>query len=66
MKILVAEDNADSRIYLERILKKKNNTVEKEGNGRAALVKAQASPPDLIVSDILMPEMDGFALCRHW
>ena len=66
MKILVAEDNADSRIYLERILKSSGYAVDSAGNGRAALVKAQASPPDLIVSDILMPEMDGFALCRHW
>ena len=66
MKILVAEDNADSRIYLERILKSSGYEVDSAGNGRTALVKAQASPPDLIVSDILMPEMDGFALCRQW
>lgn len=66
MKILVAEDNADSRIYLERILKRDGYAVDSAENGRAALAKAQASPPDLIVSDILMPEMDGFVLCRRW
>jgi DNA-binding response OmpR family regulator len=66
MKILVAEDNADSRIYLERILKSGGYAVDSAENGRLALAKAQESPPDLIISDILMPELDGFALCRHW
>lgn len=66
MKILVAEDNADSRVYLERILKSGGYAVDSAENGRLALAKAQGSPPDLIVSDILMPEMDGFVLCRRW
>ena len=35
-------------------------------NGKEALDKAHANPPDLIVSDILMPVMDGYALCRQW
>ena len=66
MKILIAEDNADSRVYLERILKGNNYDTESAGNGLIAWNLAQLSPPDLIVSDILMPEMDGFTLCRQW
>lgn len=66
MKILVAEDNADSRIYLERILKNSGYDAESAENGRVAWDKARCSPPDLVISDILMPEVDGFALCRQW
>ena len=66
MKILVAEDNADSRVYLERILRSSGYEAESAENGRVAWDKARCSPPDLVVSDILMPEVDGFALCRQW
>ena len=66
MKILIAEDDADSRVYLERILKGNNFTVASAENGLAAWNKAQESAPDIIISDILMPEMDGFSLCLQW
>lgn len=66
MKILVAEDQPDSRIYLERILKNSGYEAESAENGRVAWDKARRSPPDLVISDILMPELDGFALCRQW
>lgn len=38
--------------------------VEEAANGLQAFDRARIEPPDLIISDILMPEMDGFALCR--
>ena len=66
MKILVAEDDANSRIYLERILKNSGYEAESAENGRVAWDKARCSPPGLVISDILMPEVDGFALCRQW
>ena len=66
MKILVAEDDTNSRIYLERILRNSGYEAESAENGRVAWDKARSSPPDLVVSDILMPEVDGFALCRQW
>lgn len=66
MKILIAEDDADSRIYLERILKGSNFAVESAENGLVAWNRAHQSPPDMIISDILMPEMDGFSLCLQW
>lgn len=65
MKILIVDDDADSRIYLERALESQGYSVESAVNGAAGLERAGQSPPDLIISDILMPEMDGFELCRR-
>ena len=64
MKILIVEDDVDSRILLERMLLSQGYAVDSAANGVEALEKANLSPPDLIVSDIMMPEMDGFELCR--
>lgn len=63
MKILIAEDNVDSRIVLQKNLEHAGHVVIVAVNGRDALEKAREHRPDLIVSDILMPEMDGFRLC---
>lgn len=65
MKILIAEDDVNSRIYLERALLSQGYIVESAVNGVVALEKASQSQPDLIISDIMMPEMDGFELCRR-
>jgi PAS domain S-box-containing protein len=64
MKILIVEDDVNSRILLERVLLSQGYAVDSAANGVEALGKANLSPPDLIVSDIMMPEMDGFELCR--
>lgn len=64
MRILVAEDNEDSRVLLETILGGRGYEVLSAGNGKAALALARETPPDLVISDILMPEMDGYGLCR--
>lgn len=63
MKILIVEDNADSRIILQKNLEGAGHTVEAAVNGEDALGRARQSPPELIISDILMPVMDGFKLC---
>lgn len=65
MKILVVEDTEDSRILLEAVIASEGYDIESAVNGIEALQKIQLSPPDLIISDILMPEMDGFELCRQ-
>jgi len=65
MKILIAEDCENSRLLLVDQLQIHGYEVESAVNGVDALEKARQSPPDLIVSDILMPEMDGFELCRQ-
>jgi len=65
MKILIVDDNADDRVLLERALMSLGYFVSSAPNGARALERALDSPPDLIVSDIMMPEMDGFELCRR-
>jgi PAS domain S-box-containing protein len=65
MKILIVEDDTNSRVFLERALLSQGYAVESAASGVQALEKANLSPPDLIISDIMMPEMDGFELCRR-
>ncbi len=59
--ILLVEDNADMRNYLKRLLSQ-YYTVETVANGQAALEATKRRTPDLILSDIMMPELDGFQL----
>jgi len=63
-RILVADDNADMREYLRRILGEKW-TVDTVSDGAAALERARATSPDLILADVMMPAMDGFQLLRE-
>ena len=60
-RLLLADDNADMRAYLGRLLAP-SYEVEAVTNGRLALQAATANPPDLVVTDVMMPEMDGFEL----
>ncbi len=62
-RILVADDNADMRAYLRELLEPLYQ-VEVVADGQAALAAAHRSVPDLIVSDVMMPRMDGFELLR--
>jgi signal transduction histidine kinase len=62
-RVLVADDNADMREYLVRLLASRW-TVEAVGDGQAALESALEHPPDLIVSDVMMPRLDGVGLLR--
>lgn len=64
MKILIADDNEDSILMLKQTLESKGHTVNIASNGVEALSLAKKSPPDIIISDVLMPEMDGFRLCQ--
>ncbi len=64
MKILVVDDNEDARVLTKTILASQGHTVEVSVNGIQALETAKHFSPALIISDIMMPEMDGFELCR--
>ncbi len=64
MKVLVAEDNEDSRNLLVKQLQGHGHEVITAVNGAEALQQAVNEKPDIIVSDIMMPNMDGFQLCR--
>ncbi|PKG32293.1 ATP-binding protein [Methanoregula sp.] len=65
-RVLIADDNPKNLYLLEAILKGSGYDVVPAKNGAEALARAREAPPDLIVTDILMPVMDGFELCRQW
>ena len=62
-RVIVADDNSDMRAYLRELLESRFK-VEAVADGQAALEAARRETPDLIVSDVMMPRMDGFALLR--
>lgn len=62
-RVLVVEDNADMREYLRRLLNR-NYDVEAVADGQVALQRIQADLPDLVLSDVMMPRLDGFGLLR--
>jgi signal transduction histidine kinase len=63
LKILLAEDNADMRDYVQRLLSGQY-TVITAADGESAYDKALRHKPELVISDIMMPKLDGFGLLR--
>jgi signal transduction histidine kinase len=63
-RILLADDNADMRDYVARLLIERGWFVEAVGDGSAALAAARRRRPDLVLTDVMMPGLDGFALMR--
>ncbi len=64
-RALVVDDHDDARYLLDTLLRAHGYEVVATANGAEALAAARRLAPDVIVSDILMPVMDGFALCRE-
>ncbi|WP_445171897.1 ATP-binding protein, partial [Microcoleus sp.] len=62
-KILLADDNADMRDYIRRLLSG-SYIVQTVADGVAALTAIEKNPPDLVLTDVMMPGMDGFELLR--
>ena len=61
-RILLADDNADMRDYVRRLLIQRGYEVQAVADGAAAMDEALARPPDLVLSDVMMPRLDGFEL----
>ena len=64
-KILVADDHRANRAALAALLETAGHQVLAAENGREALAQAREALPELIISDVLMPAMDGYELARR-
>ncbi|MBK5093325.1 MAG: response regulator [Actinobacteria bacterium] len=64
-KILVVDDDPDIRDVLEALLEGEGFEVVLANNGEQALEAVKSENPDLMILDLLMPAMDGFAVCKQ-
>lgn len=64
-RVVIAEDHAETREYLSHVLEAAGFTAEAVADGTAALATCQARAPDALVSDVLMPGLDGFELIER-
>src|ERR1043166_10327367 len=65
VEILIAEDSPTQARQLQHILEQQGYQVVTTANGREAFEAAQRRKPTLIISDVIMPEMDGYELCQR-
>jgi diguanylate cyclase (GGDEF)-like protein len=65
-RVLVVDDIDQNRYLLRVLLEGNHYQVDCARDGAEALAMAEAAAPDLLITDILMPVMDGFSLCRLW
>jgi len=63
---LIVDDKEENLYYLQVLLEGNGYRIDTARHGAEALVKARLAPPDIVVSDLLMPVMDGYTLLRHW
>ena len=64
-KLLVVDDDLNSRQTLDALLSREGYETRFALNGRTALIYAEADPPELILLDVRLPDLDGFEVCRH-
>ena len=64
VEVLIVEDSPTQAIQLQHLLEKHGCRVQAASNGLEALAHLQKHLPNIIISDIVMPEMDGFELCQ--
>ncbi|EPX61536.1 Histidine Kinase [Cystobacter fuscus DSM 2262] len=63
-RLVLADDNADMRAYVRRLLTDAGYSVEATADGVEALAAVRARPPALLLSDVMMPRLDGFGLIK--
>ncbi len=64
-KILIVDDDPDMRLAIASVLTSRSYKIVEAGDGREALVKLQEERPDIMLLDLLMPKMDGFAVIKE-
>lgn len=64
--VLIAYERESELAHLEKLLAARGHTVVRATNGLEALDFARREPPDVVVCDVVLPRMDGIALCRKW
>jgi two-component system alkaline phosphatase synthesis response regulator PhoP len=64
-KVLIVDDTETMRLYEQMLLSGQGYELETAENGVQALEKIKANKPDLVLLDIMMPEMDGIECCRR-
>jgi DNA-binding response OmpR family regulator len=65
-RVLVAEDDTQLRLAVSEFLRGEGFDVSEAENGAAALDMARATPPDVLVLDLNMPQLDGSAVLQDW
>jgi two-component system, cell cycle sensor histidine kinase and response regulator CckA len=65
-RVLIVDDREDNLHYLKALLSAHGCQVQSAHDGAEALAKARQAPPEIVISDLLMPVMDGYTLLRHW
>lgn len=65
-RVLIVDDKEDNLYYLRVLLEANGCEVATSRHGGEALIQARKILPDLVISDLLMPVMDGYTLLRHW
>jgi CheY-like chemotaxis protein len=64
-QVLIAEDEAFTAMALVDVLEERGHTVRDAADGAAAIALLQSFSPDVLVTDLMMPNVDGAALIRH-
>src|ERR1700733_8349829 len=65
-RALIVDDKPENVYMLRALLQGNGYVVEEASHGAEALVKARQAAPTLVISDLLMPVMDGYTLLKHW
>jgi DNA-binding response OmpR family regulator len=64
-KVLIVDDDPEIRTFYALLLQREGWEVDEAENGYDALSKARAQPPALVLLDVMMPELDGYEVCRR-
>jgi DNA-binding response OmpR family regulator len=64
-KVLIVDDDPDIRSLYGLLLRREGWDVIEAGSGQEALSKVKTEPPALVLLDVMMPEMNGYEVCRH-